>query len=343
MRETLTNFTDMIDLASERLGGAAMAANDEFFAPKEGLLKAGRPEWREGEYTERGKWMDGWETRRRREPGHDWCLIRLGLPGIVRGLCVDTTHFKGNYPEACSVDVCDAGGQPDAKELNKGISGWTEILPKSSLKGDTENLFPIEHDGRVTHLRLSIYPDGGVARLRAYGQAVPDWAALERAGGDVDLAAAENGGLVVTANDSFFGSRHNLVLPGRGRDMSDGWETRRRRGPGHDWAIVQLGRAGVVRKVEVDTIHFKGNAPGACSLEVTHAPGAVSEALTDPARQWKELLPKSKLQPNALHRFEQEIVAAGEATHARFHIYPDGGVSRLRLWGRPSPPGPHRP
>jgi allantoicase len=339
----LTNFTDMIDLASERLGGAAMAANDEFFAPKEGLLKAGRPVWREGEYTERGKWMDGWETRRRREPGHDWCLIRLGLPGVVRGLCVDTTHFKGNYPEACSVDVCDASGQPDAKELNKGISEWTEILPKSSLKGDTENLFPTDHDGRVTHLRLSIYPDGGVARLRVYGQAAPDWAALERAGGDVDLAAAENGGLVVTANDSFFGSRHNLVLPGRGLNMSDGWETRRRRGPGHDWAIVQLGRAGVVRRVEVDTIHFKGNAPGACSLEVTHAPGAVSDALTDQARQWKEILPKSKLLPDALHCFEREIAAAGEATHARFHIYPDGGVSRLRLWGRIHPPQSHRP
>ncbi len=343
MRKGLTNFTDMIDLASERLGGAAMAANDEFFASKEGLLKPGRPEWREGEYTERGKWMDGWETRRRREPGHDWCIVRLGLPGIVRGLCVDTTHFKGNYPEACSVEACEASGQPDARELIEGISEWKEILPKTSLKGDAENLFAIEHDGRVTHLRLSIYPDGGVARLRVYGQAAPDWEALERAGGDVDLAAAENGGLVVTANDSFFGSRHNLVLPGRGRDMGDGWETRRRRGPGHDWAIVQLGRAGVVRKVEVDTIHFKGNAPGACSLEVTHAPGAVAEALTDPGRTWKELLPKSKLQPHALHRFEQEVLKAGEATHARFHIYPDGGVSRLRLWGRLSPPGSHKP
>ncbi|MGH9399655.1 MAG: allantoicase [Thermoanaerobaculia bacterium] len=324
----------MIDLASERLGGAAMAANDEFFAPKENLLKAGPAEWREGVYTERGKWMDGWETRRRREPGHDWCLIRLGLPGIVRGVCVDTTHFKGNFPQACSIEICDVAGQPDAGELVKGISTWTEVLPETSLKGDTENLFPIEHEGRVTHVRLHIYPDGGVARLRVYGRAVPDWAALERAGGDVDLAAAENGGLVLAASDSFFGSRHNLVLPGRGRDMSDGWETRRRRGPGHDWAVVQLGRAGVVRRVEVDTIHFKGNAPGACALEVTHAPEAVLEALTDPARQWKELLPRSKLQPDALHRFEQEVLAAGEATHARFHIFPDGGVSRLRLFGR---------
>ena len=332
--EGVTSFTELIDLASERLGGAAMAANDEFFAPKKNLLKFGRPEWREGEYTQRGKWMDGWETRRRREPGHDWCLIRLGLPGIVRGVCVDTTHFKGNFPEACSIEVCNAQGQPGAQQLVKGIAPWTEVLPKSSLTGDGENLFPIEHDGRVSHLRLHIYPDGGVARLRVYGQAVPDWDALTRAGGDVDLAAAENGGLVVAASDAFFGSRHNLILPGRGRDMGDGWETRRRRGPGHDWAIVALGRAGVVRRVEVDTIHFKGNAPGACAIDVAHAPGAVPDALTDPARAWKELLPRTKLQPHRLHRFEGEVQAAGEATHARFHIYPDGGVSRLRLWSR---------
>jgi allantoicase len=332
----MTTFTDLIDLASERLGGSVMAANDEFFAPKESLVKPGRPEWREGVYTERGKWMDGWETRRRREPGHDWCLVRLGLPGIVRGVCVDTTHFKGNFPESCSIEVCDADGLPDARDLVKGIVPWTEVLPTSGLVGDGENLFPIEHDGRATHLRLHIYPDGGVARLRVYGQAAPDWAALERAGGDVDLAAAENGGLVVCASDAFFGSRQNLVLPGRGRDMGDGWETRRRRGPGHDWAIVALGRAGTVRRVEVDTIHFKGNAPGACAIDVTHAPGAVADALTDPSRLWKELLPKAKIQPDALHRFEDKILAAGEATHARLHIYPDGGVSRLRLWGRPS-------
>ena len=330
----MTAFTELIDLASERLGGTAIAANDEFFAPRENLLKPGKPEWREGLYTERGKWMDGWETRRRREPGHDWCLIRLGVPGIVRGVCVDTTHFAGNFPETCSIDVCDVPGQPDARELVKSIAAWTEVLPKTVLEGNRENLFPIEHDGRVTHLRLNIHPDGGVARLRVYGQAAPDWAALERAGGDVDLAAAENGGFVLSASDDFFGSRQNLVLPGRGRGMSDGWETRRRRGTGHDWAIVALGRAGVVRRIEVDTIHFKGNAPGACAIEAIGAPGAVLDALTGLERKWTLLLPKTKLQPDTLHRFEDEVLAAGEATHARLRIYPDGGVSRLRLWGR---------
>src|SRR6266542_4696513 len=336
-KEGVSNFTELIDLASERVGGSVMEANDEFFAPKENLVKAGRPEWREGKYTERGKWMDGWETRRRREPGHDWCLIRLGFPGVVRGICVDTTHFKGNFPEACSIEACDAEGHPDAREIIKGIAPWTEILPKSILKGDGENLFPIDHDGRVSHVRLHIYPDGGVARLRLYGHAVPDWARLARAGGDADLAAAENGGLVVAASDSFFGSRHNLILPGRGRDMSDGWETRRRRGPGHDWAFLRLGRAGTIRRAEVDTAHFKGNAPGSCSIDVAHVAKEPVESLMTEGGAWRELLPCTPLQPHTLHRFDEDLLSAGEATHARLSIFPDGGVSRLRLFARLAP------
>jgi allantoicase len=330
----MANFIELIDLASERLGGAALAANDEFFAPKESLVKPSRPEWKEGLYTDRGKWMDGWETRRRREPGHDWCLIRLGLPGVVSGVCVDTTHFSGNHPEACSIEACDAAGGVNAGEL--AAMTWTEILARSALSGNTENLFSIRPGGRVTHLRLNIYPDGGVARLRVYGRAAPDWEALAAAGGAVDLVAAEHGGLVLAVSDDFFSSRQHLILPGRGRDMSDGWETRRRRGPGHDWAVLELGRLGVIRRIEVDTLHFKGNAPGACSIEIARAPGVSLPELLDPRRAWTPLLSETKLTPDALHVFEREVLAAGEATHARFHIYPDGGVSRLRLFGRPA-------
>jgi len=317
-----SDFTELVDLAAERLGGTALAANDEFFAPKESLLKAAPPVFREGEYTDRGKWMDGWETRRRREPGHDWCVIRLGLPGIIRGVVVDTTHFKGNFPESCSVEACE---EPSGE--------WREILPRSPLAGDGENLFAVEDPGRSTHVRLNIFPDGGVARLRIYGTVSPDWERLAREEGDVDLAAIENGGLVVAASDMFFGSRHSLILPGRGRDMSDGWETKRRRGPGHDWVIVRLGTAGVVRRVEVDTLHFKGNAPGSCSIEIADAAGAQAEDLSR-AAPWKVLLPEAKLSPDALHRFEPELRDAGRATHARLNIFPDGGVSRLRLFGK---------
>jgi len=329
---SMDDFRDLVDLASERLGGAALAANDEFFAGRENLVKASAPVFREGEYTDRGKWMDGWETRRRREAGYDWCLVRLGLPGIIRGLVVDTAHFKGNFPQACSVEACEAPGQANPETLMGGATRWTEILARSELGGDRENAFAIANDSRFTHVRLNIYPDGGVARLRVFGLVAPDWPRLLRAGGEADLACVENGGLVLLASDMFFGSRHNLILPGRGRGMSDGWETRRRRGPGHDWAIVRLGRAGAIRRAEVDTAHFKGNAPGSCSIDVANAPDAAAPVLADSRDAWRELLPRTPLQPHTLHRFEEELAQPGEATHARLNIFPDGGVSRLRLF-----------
>ncbi|HVE65102.1 MAG TPA: allantoicase [Thermoanaerobaculia bacterium] len=312
----MNDFTELVDLASERLGGAAVTANDEFFAPKENLIKTAKPVWLEHEYTDRGKWMDGWETRRRREPGHDWCVVRLGLPGVIRGVIVDTAFFKGNFPEACSLQAAE---NPDGP--------WTEILAKSPLRGDAENPFPVQADRRFTHVKLHIYPDGGVARLRVYGLVVPDPARL-RPGADVDLAALENGGLVVAASDMFFGARHNLILPGPPPGMHDGWETRRRRGPGHDWAIVRLGAPGSIRRIEVDTTHFKGNAPGSCSLEVT----GESDALA-PGARWSEILRETPLRAHELHRFDARPLDEPASTHARLNIFPDGGVARLRLHG----------
>ena len=331
----MTEFLDLVDLAAERLGGAAVLANDEFFAAKENLVRAQPAEWREGVYTERGKWMDGWETRRRRSPGYDWCIVRLGLPGIVRGVVVDTSFFRGNYPEQCSLDGCTVEGTPSGETLARDAP-WREILPKTPLEGDARNAIEVKHDGRLTHVRLNIFPDGGVARLRVHGDVLPDWPALIRAG-DVDLAAMENGGRVVVCSDMFFGHRQNLILPGRSTHMGDGWETRRRRGPGNDWTIVRLGRAGSIRRVEIDTDHFKGNAPGACSMAWCHAPDASGEALAASAVvEWHELLPRTDLQPHARHRFERELRPAERATHVRLDIYPDGGVARLRAFGRPA-------
>ncbi|HEY7408934.1 MAG TPA: allantoicase [Gemmatimonadaceae bacterium] len=329
----MTDFTDLVDLAAERLGGRAVVANDEFFAAKENLLRAAPAEWREGEYTERGKWMDGWETRRRRSPGHDWCIVRLGVPGTVRGIVVDTSYFRGNFPEHCSLDGCSVDGVPSADAL-AGDAAWREIIPKTALQGDTRNPIASKGDRPVTHVRLNIFPDGGVARLRVHGEVRPDWAALARTG-DVDLAAMENGGWVVVCSDMFFGHRQNLILPGRSTHMGDGWETRRRRGPGNDWTIVRLGRVGSIRRVEIDTDHFKGNAPGACAMSWCHAPDASAEALTSAAVTWNDLLPRTNLQPHARHHFERELRAADAATHVRLDIYPDGGVARLRVIGRP--------
>ncbi|HEX8688085.1 MAG TPA: allantoicase, partial [Pyrinomonadaceae bacterium] len=269
-----------------------------------------------------------WESRRRRTPGFDWCLVRLGLAGRVRGVVVDTSFFRGNFPESCSLEACAAPPNADAEALAGEVTNWVEILPQSRLEGDAENSFAVTSDVRFTHLRFRIYPDGGVARLRVYGEVAPDWEAVRRAGGLVDLAAAENGGLVVATSDEFFGHRHNLIMPGRAADMSDGWETKRRRGPGHDWCVIRLGARGTVRRVEVDTAHFKGNFPESCSLEVCAAPGESYEGA-----EWRELLPRTALQAHTRHFYEAELLDAGEATHARFRIYPDGGVSRLRLYG----------
>jgi allantoicase len=328
------DFTEYIDLAAERLGGRVIEANDEFFAPKENLLKPGAPVWNADKYTDVGKWMDGWETRRRRTPGYDWCIVKLGLAGVVHGVIVDTAHFKGNYPEHCELEVCTVDGDPSAKQREDASTTWGTLLPKSPLAGDTQNRFVVSRPNRVTHLRFKIYPDGGVARLRVHGEVLPDWVAIERAGGEIDLAAVQHGGLVIDSSDMFFGSRNNLILPGRSTGMHDGWETRRRRGPGHDWCVVRLGAAGTIRRVEVDTSYFKGNFPDSCSLEVCDAGREITESGSLATLPWKEILPKSKLRADSLHVYEKEIVDAGEVTHARFHIYPDGGVARLRIFGK---------
>jgi allantoicase len=327
------DFTELIDMAAERLGGSVLYANDEFFAPKENLLKAAAPVFIEGKYTERGKWMDGWESARRRTPGFDWCVIRLGLPGRIRGVVVDTSFFRGNYPEQCSLEACAVEGVPGVEHLLSDEVEWREILPPSQLQGDSENPFDIHAGERFTHLRFKIYPDGGVARLRVYGEVAPRWERLSRAG-EFDLAAVESGGMVIASSDMFFGHRHNLIMPGRGVDMGDGWETRRRRGPGHDWAVIQLGARGRVHRVEVDTAHFKGNFPESCSLEAFDAGGAAFDNAAVASLPWREVLPRTRLQAHTRHFYEEELKEPGPLTHVRFNIYPDGGVSRLRIYGQ---------
>ena len=321
-------FQDLIDLASERLGGAVIAANDEFFAPKEAMLKSGPAEWREGVYTERGKWMDGWETRRRRTPGHDWAIVRLGAPGIVRGVVIDTSFYTGNYPEKASVEACSLGDNASVEGILSGAVHWETLLPQVALAGNTVNAFDTPGQRRrVTHLRLNIFPDGGVARFRVYGDVVPDQEIFTR---EVDLAAMENGGYVVSCSDMHYGHRQNLILPGRSTHMGDGWETKRRRGPGHDWSIVRLARRGRITRIELDTDHFKGNAPGKCMLEYTDAD---PDAFDAGNAKWKELQPETPLEPHTRHKWYE--FDSMPATHVRLNIYPDGGVARLRLFGIP--------
>lgn len=329
------HFTELVDLAAERLGGAVLAANDEFFAPKENLLKASTPVFREGEYTDRGKWMDGWETRRRRTSGFDWCLIRLGLPGIIRGVVVDTAYFRGNYPEHCSLEGCSTSTR-EVEQLISGNTNWVPILPLLPLQPDTQNSFAVDYGQPVSHIRFNIHPDGGVARLRVYGEVVPDWDFLKRGGGEIDLATVENGGLVLSASDMFFGHRHNLIMPGRAVNMSDGWETKRRRGPGHDWVIIKLGATGEIRRLEVDTSYFRGNFPESCSLEATNASDLALEDLSAQSVPWTTVLPRTSLQAHTRHLFTEELLDSGAVSHVKFNIFPDGGVSRLRIYGTTS-------
>lgn len=315
-----------LNLADERLGAAVLSASDEFFGAKERLLQAGEPQWREGVYDDNGKWMDGWETRRRRDQGFDHCIVQLAAPCSLAALDIDTRFFTGNYPPYASVQACRSLAKPNA------ATAWQELLPYSPLRGNQHNAFELSSQQIWTHLRLNIHPDGGVARLRAYGRVHRDWT---QASGDVlDLAAALNGGRALICSDEHYGSMHNLLLPGRGNSMADGWETRRRREPGFDWAVLQLGAAGTIERIEVDTAHFKGNYPHQVSV---HAALFSTQGATDLASQclyWPAVLEPQLLKADQVHSFSTELRKAGPVSHVRVNIHPDGGLSRVRVFGR---------
>jgi allantoicase len=320
----VSDFTTLPDLAARRLGGMVLVANDEFFAPKENLVKAEAPVFDPDRYTDRGKEMDGWETRRRREPGHDWCIVRLGIPGIVRGVVVDTSFFRGNYPDRCSVE----GAVVEEDDVTG--AEWFDLVPESALEGDAVNRFDVASPLRVSHLRLNIVPDGGVARLRVHGEPLPDLRTLTDAGGRADVAASLSGGVVLDASDLFFSSPHNLIAPGDSHGMHDGWETRRRRGEGHDWVVVRLATETEIERIELDTSNFKGNYPDSCSLDVR----VVHDTTADPeaGQEWSEVLSHRKLGPHRRAMFPIDPPVG--ATHVRLNIHPDGGVARLRVHGR---------
>ena len=317
-------FHAYIRLEQPRLGTRVTFATDEFFAAKERLIDPMEPVFVVDKYDDHGKWMDGWESRRRRQPGHDYCVIRLGVPGIIRGVDIDTSHFTGNYPPEASIDACVSSD--DIPE-----DGWTSLVAKQALESDSHHLVPLSNDNSWTHLRLNIFPDGGIARLRVFGE-VP--AAEPGREGVSDLVALGYGGRALSCSDEHYGSMHNLNLPGRGINMGDGWETARRRGPGNDWVILALGRPGSIERVEIDTAHFKGNYPDRASIEV--ATFADNEQAVNDSGAWRTLLPETRLSMDQQHFFESELQDTGPVTHVRLSIYPDGGVSRLRLFGQAS-------
>lgn len=330
--------TKYIDLAAERLGGKVLLCSDDFFAEKENLIKPGRGIFIPDKYTDRGKWMDGWESRRKRTPGHDWSIVQLATSGKIRHVDIDTNHFLGNHPPYASIEACYIPEGNDA-DFDKVV--WREILSKSPLQPGSQNLYSITDDDVYTHVRLNIFPDGGVARLKIYGEVYKDWSKIGR---DelVDLAAALNGAKAIMCNDMFFSHMDNLLMPGRGINMGDGWETKRNRTPNNrDWVIVRLAHQGVIQKALIDTAHFKGNYPDCCCIEGCNISRHDESLLTTSDIPWITILHKVKLQPDHEHYFEQktplgedQMDSTATFTHVRLSIFPDGGVSRMRLWGK---------
>jgi allantoicase len=317
----------LLDLASRALGGAVVWANDEFFGMKENLVVAAPPTFSPHTFDLKGQIVDGWETRRRRPDGpnvegtdYDSAIIRLGAPGLIRAVTVDTSFFVGNYPPACSIEATDVSGYPSPQELL--AAPWVTIVPEAKLDGDTQNDFelvdPQLRSRRFTHVRLNNIPDGGIARLRVYGEVLPD--PEFTVGVQCDLAAARNGAVVTSSSDSFFSPATAALMPGESRVMGDGWETARRRDSGNDWIEVRLVGEGEARVIEIDTANYKGNAPDRITLR-----GRADDG------DWFDLIPETRVQPDTLHRFR--FNAARPATHLRLDTYPDGGIARLRVQG----------
>ncbi|PMN64488.1 allantoicase [Enterovibrio norvegicus] len=327
MDVTPPDFTKLVNLASSRLGTEAIFATDDFFADKQRLVDDGEAEWKEDVYDDNGKWMDGWESRRKREEGYDYCVVRLGLAGVIHGIDIDTSHFTGNYPPSASLDACYS---PDGDPTEN--SEWHEIQPSTSLSGNSHHVLPVSDDRAFTHVRLNIYPDGGVARLRVFGNPNMDWSGIAPYQ-ELDLVAVEHGGRALACNDQHFGHMRNLIMPGRGINMGDGWETARRREPGNDWVILSLGHAGDIARIVVDTAHFKGNFPDSISIQAAKVKGGTDDQIATQSLFWRELLPNQKLSADNLHEYADQINDIGTVTHVRVNIFPDGGVSRVRLFG----------
>lgn len=337
MTETIDNSLPSfaigaINLASARLGARGLYATDEFFAPLERMLNDTPASFDPALYDDNGKYMDGWESRRKRVPGHDFAIVKLAMPGRIFGFDIDTSYFTGNYPPHCSIEAAfvEDGDPTDA-------TVWTEILDKSALGPSAHHFFDNPGKEKIwTHLRLHIYPDGGIARLRVYGSAHFDWAKVGPAE-EIDLAYIFHGAKALAWSDAHYGHPDKMLGPGRGLNMGDGWETKRRRGPGHDWAIIRLGHPGTIKRVVVDTHFFKGNFPDTCELLGAYLPelgDTLTEAEITASETWKPILPRQKLQMDHIHEYGAgTVVDVGPVTHVRYAMHPDGGTMRLRLFG----------
>lgn len=323
--ELPAHLTHLTNLADARIGAKIMDCSDEFFAEAKRMLNADAPIFIEDKFDDHGKWMDGWETRRKRHAGYDWCIVKLGVAGKIYGLDIDTTFFTGNYPASAALEACYA---PD-DQLDQ--AEWHSLLPNSVLGSSQHHIFDTSSDQVFTHIRLNIFPDGGIARLRVYGEVQIQ---LKDSDQILDLLALENGGRVIAYSDAHYGHPRNLINPGRGVNMGDGWETKRRRAPGFDWCVLALGQAGLIEKIEIDTAHFKGNFPAQVSIQAVYVQDATDPQLIPQSMFWPFLLEAQDMQMDHVHNYINEVLAHEKISHIRVNMIPDGGISRIRLWGK---------
>ncbi len=317
----------MINLAEPRLGSKVIFKTDDFFASAKRIINPDPPIFKEGLFDAHGKWMDGWETRRRRRKGFDYLIVKLGKPGKIFNVDIDTSHFNGNQPTHASLEACYSN-----KKINKKTR-WIKILDKKKLGPNKNHNFKIKNKLVFNHVKLNIFPDGGVARLRIYGEV--EIKKINFGNKLINLTSVLNGASIVGCNNEHFGKAENILAPGKGKNMGDGWETRRSRGKNFDWLIIKLGRSGTLDKVEIDTHHFKGNYPDTCSLQAAYIPKKISNySVVKKSTKWKSILNKVKLSANKKHNFNNKMMRKKKINFIRINIYPDGGISRIRAFGK---------
>ena len=318
----------MIDLAQPILGSKIVYKTDEFFAKANRIINPNKPVFIENKFDKHGKWMDGWETRRRRNKGYDHLIIRLGKEGRISRVNIDTTYFNGNQPSDASLQACYCKKNIPGKKIK-----WITILNKKKIKPNSHNIFGIKNRSVFTHVRLNIFPDGGVARLRIFGKiAVEKLPFVKKI---INLPSLLNGASIIACNNEHFGKAENILAPGTGKNMGDGWETKRSRGKNSDWLILKFAAAGKVNKVQIDTHHFKGNYPDRCSLQAAYVNGKISnKAIVNKSKKWKLLLNKVKLYAHKKHNFRNKLMRKNKINYIRINIFPDGGISRIRVFGR---------
>ena len=318
----------LVDLAQTRLGSKIVFKTDDFFASANRIINPAPPIFKEGAFDKHGKWMDGWETRRRRRKGHDYLIIKLGKPGRITKVDIDTSHFSGNHPAQASLQACYSNKRIPGKN-----SKWITILKKKITKANSHHFFNIKNKSVFTHIKLNIYPDGGVARLRIYGSIATEKINFGKK--IINLSSVLNGASIIACNNQHFGKAENILAPGNGKNMGDGWETRRSRGKNFDWLILKCAKAGKINKIQIDTHHFKGNYPDMCSLQAVYLPGNISSnSIVKKSSKWKLLLNKVKLRANRKHNFRNKLMPKNKINYIRINIFPDGGISRFRALGR---------